>query len=363
MIFLVVASPCALAASMMPTLLSALSNGARNGILFKGSTFIESLGRVRAIAFDKTGTLTSGHPVVTDVISLSGESEDEILALAAAIESLSEHPLARAIVAEAARRNLKSDTASNLQSLPGTGAHAIVGGQTWAIGKASLFPEISDAARARHRALTGEGKTVVLLGTGAVRGLIGLRDTLRPRAADAVRALLGLGVDHVLLITGDTRQTADAIGRAVGISEIHAELLPADKVRVVDDLVHRYGHVAMVGDGVNDGPALAVAGVGIAMGVSGTDVALETADVVLTTDDLEKIPYAIALGRQALQVVKQNLVVALAMIVLLVVSDFLGWITLPWGVVGHEGSTLLVTLNGLRLLRQVRLDTGRAGPP
>ena len=355
MIFLVVASPCALAAAMMPTLLSALSNGARNGILFKGSTFIESLGRVRAIAFDKTGTLTSGHPLVTDVIPLLGENEDEILALAASIESLSEHPLARAIVTEAARRSLKIDSASNLQSVPGTGAHATVGGQTWSIGKPSLFPEISDAARIRYQALTAEGKTVILLGSGAVRGLIALRDTLRPRASDAVRALHGYGLDHVVLITGDTRQTADAIGREVGIAEVHAELLPADKVRVVDDLVRRYGHVAMVGDGVNDGPALAAASVGIAMGVSGTDVALETADVVLTTDDLEKIPYAVALGRQALRVVKQNLVLGLGMIVVLVASDLLGWITLPWGVVGHEGSTLLVTLNGLRLLRQVRV--------
>jgi Cd2+/Zn2+-exporting ATPase len=360
MIFLVVASPCALAASMMPTLLSALSNGARNGILFKGSTFIESLGRVRAVAFDKTGTLTSGHPVVTDVISLSGESEDEILTFAAAIESLSEHPLARAIVTEAARRNLKGDTASNLQSVPGTGAHATVGGQTWSIGKATLFHEVSDTTRARHQALTAEGKTVVMLGTGAVRGLIGLRDTLRPRAGNAVRALRDFGLEHVTLITGDTRQTADAIGRDVGITEIHAELLPADKVRVVDELVRRYERVAMVGDGVNDGPALAVASVGIAMGVSGTDVALETADVVLTTDDLEKIPYAVALGRQSLRVVKQNLVLALGMIVLLVVSDLLGWITLPWGVVGHEGSTLLVTLNGLRLLRQLRIGAERA---
>jgi Cd2+/Zn2+-exporting ATPase len=361
MIFLVVASPCALAAAMMPTLLSALSNGARNGILFKGSTFIESLGRVRAIAFDKTGTLTSGHPLVTDVIPLFGESEDELLALAASIESLSEHPLARAIVTEAARRRLTLDAASNLQSVPGTGAHATVRDQTWSIGKASLFPEIPDIARDRHQALTAEGKTVVMLGTGAVRGLIGLRDTLRPRAGSAVRALQGFGLDHVVLVTGDTRQTAEAIGRDIGITEIHAELLPADKVRVVDDLVRRYGHVAMVGDGVNDGPALAVASVGIAMGVSGTDVALETADVVLTTDDLEKIPYAVALGRQALRVVKQNLVLALGMIVVLVVSDLLGWITLPWGVVGHEGSTLLVTLNGLRLLRQVRLRDG-GGP-
>jgi Cd2+/Zn2+-exporting ATPase len=355
MIFLVVASPCALAAAMMPTLLSALSNGARNGILFKGSTFIESLGRVRAVAFDKTGTLTSGHPLVTDVVSLSGENEDELLALAAAIETLSEHPLARAIVAAAARRNLRVDAASNLQSVPGAGAHATVSGETWSIGKPSLFAEISDAALARAIALTAEGKTVVMMGTGAVRGLIGLRDTLRSNAGEAVRALQGFGLEQVVLITGDTQQTADAIGRDVGITEIHAELLPAGKARVVEDLVGRYVHVAMVGDGVNDGPALAVASVGIAMGVSGTDLALETADVVLTTDDLQKIPYAVALGRQAIRVVKQNLVLGLGMIVVLVASDLLGWITLPWGVVGHEGSTLLVTLNGLRLLRQVRV--------
>jgi Cd2+/Zn2+-exporting ATPase len=348
---------------MMPTLLSALANGARNGILFKGSTFIESLGRVRSVAFDKTGTLTSGHAIVTDVISLSGEPPDEILTTAASVESLSEHPLARAIVKEAARRNLVVAAASDLQSVPGTGAHAIVGGERWSIGKASLLPEISDTARAHYQALTADGKTVVVVGTGAVRGLIALRDTVRPRARDAVRALRGFGVDHVVLITGDTRQTAEAIGRDVGITEIHAELLPTDKVRVVQDLVRRYECVAMVGDGVNDGPALAVASVGIAMGVSGTDVALETADVVLTTDDLEKIPYAVALGRQALRVVKQNLILALGMIVLLVASDLLGWITLPWGVVGHEGSTLLVTLNGLRLLRQVRVGakTARTG--
>ena len=363
MIFLVVASPCALAAAMMPTLLSALSNGARNGILFKGSTFVESLGRVRSIAFDKTGTLTSGHPIVTDVVSLSDETPDAILAIAASVESLSEHPLARAIVKEAARKNLAVAAASGLQSLPGTGAHARVSGVLWSIGKASLFAEISDAARAHQQALTADGKTVVMVGTGTVRGLIGLRDTLRPRADDAVRALRGFGLARVALLTGDTRQTAEAIGRGVGITEIHAELLPADKVRVVRDLVHRYGHVAMVGDGVNDGPALAAASVGIAMGVSGTDVALETADVVLTTDDLEKIPYAIALGRQTLRVVKQNVALALGMIVLLVASDLLGWITLPWGVVGHEGSTLLVTLNGLRLLRQVRLDVAREAVP
>ena len=359
MIFLVVASPCALAAAMMPTLLSALSNGARNGILFKGSTFIEALGRVRAIAFDKTGTLTSGHPLVTDVISLDGASADEVLAKAASVESLSEHPLARAILNEALRRDLAVPVASNLQSLPGRGATAIVGGRPWSVGKASLFQGVTDDVLARRDALTSEGKTVVLVGQESPHGLLALRDTVRPQAREAIRVLRHLGLEHIVLITGDTQQTAAAIARDVGIEEVHAELLPADKVRVVEDLTARYGRVAMVGDGVNDGPALAASAVGIAMGVSGTDVALETADVVLTADDLEKLPYAVALGRQALAVVKQNLIFALGMIVVLVASDLLGWITLPWGVVGHEGSTLLVTLNGLRLLRQARL--GGAG--
>ena len=361
MIFLVVASPCALAASMMPTLLSALSNGARHGILFKGSTFIETLGRVQAIAFDKTGTLTSGHPVVTDVLSVSTASTDEVLSAAASVESLSEHMLAQAIVGEASRRNLSVAAASNLQAVPGAGAHAEVGGVRWSVGKAALFRDLSDDARARQHALEAEGKTVALVGTGSVRGMIALRDTIRARAPHAIRALRDLGVEPLVLMTGDTRETAEAIGRDVGITDVHAGLLPADKVRLVEELAARHGYVAMVGDGVNDAPALAAATVGIAMGVTGTDVALETADVVLTSDDLERLAYAVALGRQALRVVKQNLVFALGMIVLLVASDLMGWITLPWGVVGHEGSTLLVTLNGLRLLRRVRVAPKRDG--
>ncbi|HEY3818773.1 MAG TPA: heavy metal translocating P-type ATPase [Polyangiaceae bacterium] len=362
MIFLVVASPCALAAAMMPTLLSALSNGARHGILFKGSAFIESLGRVRAIAFDKTGTLTMGHPVVTDVVSLCSSSPDDILASAAAVESLSEHPLGKAIVREAGRRKIAVTATPDLQAIPGTGARATVDGHPWSVGKAALFANVSDSTRARQHQLEREGKTVVLVGSDTVRGLIALRDTVRTRTREAVRALRNLRLEHVVLITGDTCETAEAIGRDVGITEIHAGLLPADKVRVVEQLRARYGHVAMVGDGVNDGPALAASTIGVAMGVSGTDVALEIADVVLTSDDLDKIPYAIGLGRKALSVVKQNVVFALAMIVLLIASDLLGWITLPWGVVGHEGSTLLVTLNGLRLLRRVGLDEAERAP-
>ena len=343
MIFLVVASPCALAAAMMPTLLSALSNGARNGVLFKGSTFIEVLGRVQAIAFDKTGTLTTGAPRVTDVVAFDGGGEDALLAAAAAVESLSEHPLGRAVVGEATRRGLVFAPGTQHRSVPGQGAHADVGGDSWKVGKPGLFAEVAQDVLEAREALEAAGKTVVVVGDRQARGLIAMRDTLRPEAREAIARLR-------------------ALAREAGIEEIHAELLPEQKVHVVEELVRRYGHVAMVGDGVNDAPALAAATVGIAMGTAGTDVALETADVVLTADDLTKVADAVVLGRRALAVVKQNLVVALTVIAALVVADLLGKINLPTGVVGHEGSTLLVTLNGLRLLRRKRSPAAPALP-
>ncbi len=352
MIFLVVASPCALAASMMPTLLSALSNGARNGILFKGASFVEALGQVEVVAFDKTGTLTSGSPTVTDVVAVPGQESDEILATAAAIEALSEHPIAQAVVAESRRRSLRPALAANLQSVPGVGVRAEVDGSEWRVGKPDLFDHVEPDVLLERKRLEAAGKTVVLVGDAQVRGLIAVKDTLRSQSQDAVEGLKRLGVKHVVMLTGDGRQTAEAIAREVGVDEVHAELLPQDKVRVVEELTARYRRVAMVGDGVNDAPALAAATVGIAMGAAGTDVALETADIVLTADDLGKIPYAVQLGRRSLRVIQQNLTVALAVIMALVAANLAGSITLPLGVVGHEGSTLLVTLNGLRLLRR-----------
>ncbi|GAC1393723.1 MAG: metal-transporting ATPase PfeT [Polyangiales bacterium] len=362
MIFLVVASPCALAAAMMPTLLSALSNGARNGVLFKGSTFIEVLGRVQAIAFDKTGTLTTGAPRVTDVVAFDGGTEDALLAAAAAVESLSEHPLGRAVVREATLRGLAFAPGTQHRSVPGQGAQADVGGACWKVGKPALFTEIAQDVLDAREALEVGGKTVVVVGDQRARGLIAMRDTVRAEAGEAIARLRALGVAHVVMLTGDAEPTARAIARETGIDEVHAELLPEQKVHVVEELVRRYGHVAMVGDGVNDAPALAAATVGIAMGTAGTDVALETADVVLTADDLTKVADAVVLGRRALAVVKQNLVVALTVIAALVVADLLGKINLPTGVVGHEGSTLLVTLNGLRLLRRTRSPGARALP-
>lgn len=353
MIFLVVASPCALAASMMPVLLSALSNGARSGILFKGANFIETIGQVEAVAFDKTGTLTTGIPVVTDVVAAPGEDGDSVLTMAAAVESLSEHPLATAIIDCARSRQLPLPTASGLQAVPGRGVLADVAGCQWRVGRVGWVAEpMAPELAMQLQRLESEGKTVVLVGQSHVRGIIAIRDTLRPEARSAISELKRLGVRKVIMLTGDSRQTAEALAGEAGVDEVRAELLPEHKVRVVEELTARYGKVAMVGDGINDAPALAMATVGIAMGAGGTDVAMETADLVLTTDDLSKIPYAVRLGRRALRVVRQNLVLALAIIVLLVAADILGAITLPAGVIGHEGSTLLVTLSGLRLLRR-----------
>jgi Cd2+/Zn2+-exporting ATPase len=356
MIFLVVASPCALAAAMMPTLLSALSNAARNGILFKGSAFVEALGKIKVIAFDKTGTLTSGHPVVTEVVSTSDAPPDALLAHAASIENASEHPVGRAIVNEAARRRLALLPVSDFQAIVGAGARARLDGVEWSVGRPSLFSMADDVGRTVLE-LEARGHTVVVVGDGACRGYIALRDRVRPEAGAAVGFLRRLGVKPIVGLSGDSRATADAVAAEVGIDEMHAGLYPEDKVRRIKELASSHGVVAMVGDGVNDAPALAVAHVGIAMGGIGTDVALETADVVLSKDDVAMVPYAVALGRRSLGIIRQNLAIALTVIVALVLSDLLGLITLPWGVVGHEGSTLLVTLNGLRLLRRIERPT------
>jgi len=353
MIFLVVASPCALAAAMMPALLSALSNGARHGVLFKGSVFVELLGRVDALAFDKTGTLTRGHPVVTDIVSLPGCSGEDILAKAAAVESLTDYPLGRAVIAEARRWGLAVPPARNLQTIVSVGANAEVEGERWYVGKPSLFTRVNEALLNEHRQLEATGKTVIFAGDTEARGLIALRDSVRVEAAPTIARLKALGIKQIVSLSGDNLATAQAAAAECGIQVVHAQLFPEGKVQIVRELVQRYGNVAMVGDGINDAPALAAASVGVAMGKIGTDVALDAADVVLTTDDITKIPYAIALGRRTLRIIKQNITLALVVMMALVVSDLLQLVSLPWGVIGHEGSTLLVTLNGLRLLRRL----------
>lgn len=353
MIFLVVASPCALVASIMPAILSGISNGARKGILFKGGVHLENIGGIKAVAFDKTGTLTQGKPKVTDIVPFTGHSEDELLCMTAALETLSEHPIAKAIVQAAKDKCLELPAASRLQAIPGIGIHGLVNNEEFRIGNLECIENKTLAAEQNTiiQQLKDQGKTIIFVETqGVLRGILAIQDTLRPQAKEAVRALRQMGI-KVAMLTGDANSTARAIGWQAGVDEVYAELFPEQKVEIVKQLAAKYGKVAMVGDGVNDGPALAAASVGIAMGAAGTDVALETANVVLMADDISKVSYAIALGRRTKRVVKQNIAFALGVVLLLITGTFIGDVNLPSGVIGHEGSTILVIVNGLRLLR------------
>jgi Cd2+/Zn2+-exporting ATPase len=357
--FLVVASPCALMAAIMPTLLSAIANGARQGILFKNAAQLEKIGQVRAIAFDKTGTLTTGQLQVCQVIAHSEYSQANVLEIASALEAYSEHPIGKAIVQAAADLNWAN--ANEVQAIPGKGIVGIVKNQKVVVGNAAFIREhdaqLPTALQNLAQSLEQEGKTVVWVGQASegagyqIIGAIAIADMLRAEAAVTITRLRKLGVEEIVMITGDNQQTADSVAQAVGIDRVYAELLPEDKLDVIKYLQKKYQIVAMVGDGINDAPALAQASVGIAMGVAGSDVALETADVVLMADKLEKIVAAMHLGRRSQSVVKQNIVVALGFILLLIIGNFLGNINLPIGVIGHEGSTVLVTLSGLRLLK------------
>jgi Zn2+/Cd2+-exporting ATPase len=364
MTLMVAASPCALVISTPATVLSAIANGARKGILFKGGVYLEQAADVKVIAFDKTGTLTSGRPEVTDVLAYDNgrwhEENDELLALAAAVEAKSEHPLAQAIVTTARRQGLAIVEATAFQSQTGSGVRATVNGVTVAVGNLRFFEEqaaITAAATARVEALQDQGKTTVLVvernengPAGRLLGVIGIADVLRPDTAEVMAELKQLGVEHVVMLTGDNPKVAQAIAQAAGVDEFYAGLMPEDKMEILKELHQKYGPVAMVGDGVNDAPALASASIGIAMGAAGTDVALETADIVLMADELRNIPYVIALSRRTRRTLVQNLVFAIG-VILFLVGAVLGFqLALPLSVVGHEGSTVLVSLNGLRLL-------------
>ncbi|MGB8690302.1 MAG: heavy metal translocating P-type ATPase [Microcoleus sp.] len=351
LIFLVVASPCALMASIMPALLSGIANGAKQGILFKSGAQLEIMGKVRAIAFDKTGTLTTGKPEVIQIVPAAGYTETEVLQLAAALETYSEHAIAIAIVQAAQQQQLELPTATDVQAKIGQGIIGKVNNQIITIGKAEFVEATAELTQVSQQ-LQAEGKTVVWVAKGdRLLGIIAVADTLRPEAAKMVKRLTNLGIEHIIMLTGDNQQTAQYIARELGINEVYAELLPEDKVQVIKELQKQYQTVAMIGDGINDAPALAQASVGIAMGISGSDVALETADIVLMADRLEQLAKAIILGRRAQNVVKQNIVFALSCILLLLAANFWGNITMPLGVIGHEGSTVIVTLSGLRLLR------------
>ncbi|BAZ38836.1 cobalt-transporting P-type ATPase [Calothrix sp. NIES-4101] len=357
LIFLVVASPCALMAAIMPTLLSGIANGARQGILFKSGSHLERIGKVNAIAFDKTGTLTTGKPEVVEIIPASGCSEIQVLQIAAAVELFSEHPIGKAIVTFAEIRNLALPTANNVQALAGFGITAEIDNQKIILGKTGLIQqevgEIPQSLIQLSQELAARERTIIWVAqAGKILGLITVADSIREEAGFLIQKLQKMGIQKVIMLTGDNQLAAQNIAQKLGITEVYAELLPEDKVRIIKQLKKEYGDVTMVGDGINDAPALATATVGIAMGIAGNDIALETADIVLMSDNLAKITTAIKLGDRTLKIIKQNITFALCFIVVLLIANFATNLTLPIGVIGHEGSTILVTLNGLRLLRQ-----------
>jgi len=367
MTLMVAASPCAVIISTPAAVLSAIASGGRQGVLFKGGEHVEAAANIDAVAFDKTGTLTQGDTQLTDVFvreTADGTlTDDGLLSLAAAVQARSEHHLARATVSAAEERSLDVPDARGFQSAAGKGVRADVEDSTIHIGNRSYIGTVLEDAAIdgleaglnRLQSLEEEGKTSVLVaredgGDVTVLGWLAFTDTVRPGAAEMIDELRSLGVEHVVMLTGDNERVAERIAAEVGIDDVQAELLPEEKVATVEGLVARYGTVAMVGDGVNDAPALATATLGIAMGGAGTDVALDTADVVLMGDDLSKIPYVLGLGRKTRRTLTVNLAIAFGAIALMVGTILLRGIPLPLAVVGHEGSTVLVSLNGLRLL-------------
>ena len=396
MTLLVVASPCALIISTPASILSAIAAAAREGILFKGGAYLEKAANLDMLAFDKTGTLTYGKPELTDVVPLNGYSEEDLIACAAGAESLSEHPIAQTIVERAQEMNLAYDSPEDFRGIAGHGVQAIYGNgaskEMVYIGNDKLFMseamDLSPSIREQGKRLQKEGKTAILVVRRSIAleekvaeivageaaspsgphsaaaagrdweavGFLAVADTVRSNASETIATLKQLGITRVAMVTGDNQDVAAAVGDQVGLEEVYAELLPEEKVRIVGELVEA-GSVAMIGDGVNDAPAMAASDLGIAMGGAGTDVALETADVVLMSDDLSKLPFMLRLSRRAGEIVRQNLyfsvgiiltLVVLTVIVPFLVPDFR--LPLPIGVLGHEGSTLIVVINGLRML-------------
>lgn len=359
MVFLVVASPCALVSSIMPAMLSAISKSARRGILFKGGVHLENLARTSVVAFDKTGTLTVGAPQVTDFVAGDDYDRDELLSICASIENMSRHPLAEAIVRKAEEEYLELRGVQDSKSVTGWGIEGYIDGRQWRVGKTNLLDtsdiQASEASlehwKAVRERLESQGKTVSIIMEGdRIAGMVALQDTVRPQAEAAVRNLQALGI-KVAMLTGDREATAEVIAGQTGVDLVYSDLLPEDKVRYIKALRETYGHVVMVGDGVNDAPALATATVGVGMGMKGSGAALEISDVVLMNDNIEEIASTIKLARRTQRIVKQNMVFAVSVITVLILTNFLQGIALPFGVIGHEGSTILVILNGLRLLR------------
>ncbi|WP_416341320.1 heavy metal translocating P-type ATPase [Sporomusa sphaeroides] len=352
---LVVSCPCALVVSTPVAIVSAISNAAKNGVLIKGGVYLEEMGSLSAIAFDKTGTLTKGEPVVTDIVPVDGTSQAGLLQLAANLEARSEHPLAVAIVKAAQAEKMAITPVEDFTAITGRGAQGTINGQTVYIGNPRLFTELGISlapVTAQVERLQGEGKTAMIAGTKEkFLGLIAVADEVRDTSAAAIKALKTAGIQHTIMLTGDNTATAKAMAARVGIDEYRAELLPQDKVTAVQELLGKYGKVAMIGDGINDAPALALSTVGIAMGGAGTDTALETADIALMADDLSKLPFTIRLSKKTLNIIRQNIGFSLFIKAIAVLAVFPGWLTLWLAILADMGASIIVTLNSLRLIR------------
>lgn len=353
MAVLVAASPCALAIATPSAVLAAVARAARGGVLIKGGVHLENLRSLSTIAFDKTGTITTGKPSVTDVIVLQGD-ETTLLANAASIESRSGHPLAQAVVNAARARNIEWPLAEDVQADTGKGMHAVVASKKISIGNLRLFEhdDVPENVRLQVIRLESLGKTTMLVRSDRVfLGMLALADTPRPGMREVLARLAALGVRQTIMLTGDNEQVARTVAASVGISDVRAGLLPEEKLKVIDELMQAHGQVAMVGDGVNDAPAMARATIGMAMGGAGTDVALETADVAFMGDDLSRLPFVITLSRASHAIIQQNLWLAFGVVALLIPATLFGWASMGIAVLIHEGATVLVVLNALRLLR------------
>lgn len=363
MLLLVAASPCALAIGTPAAVLAGIAQAARRGVLIKGGIHLENLGRLNTVALDKTGTLTTGHFAVTQIIGLDGASEEEVLRIAASVEEQSSHPLAAAIVATARARHIAFPSATDIENLAGKGIQARVEGAEVRVGALRAFAGDPAAEKGQPIAdtiakLEAEGQTTVIIRrAGKFIGVIALADEPRPLAEEVMKRLRTQGIQRLVMLTGDNASVAQRVAAKIGITDIRADLLPGQKLTVIRELEKDRGVIAMIGDGVNDAPALAAATVGVAMGAGGTAVALETADVVLMGDDLGKLSFAIGLSRASQRIIRQNLVIALGVIALLLIASGSGIIPLSVAVVLHEGSTIVVVLNALRLLSwQERAD-------
>jgi Cd2+/Zn2+-exporting ATPase len=366
LVLLVIACPCALVISTPVTIVAALAGAARQGVLVKGGTHLETPAHLKAIAMDKTGTLTEGRPRVVEIVPLGNRNEMELLGLAAALEARSGHPIARAILAKAAELKIASEPAEAVQAITGRGVIGRVAGREMWLGSRRYIEDRginTTEVLQRADALSSAGRTIVAVGDGQeVWGLVAVADAVRPEAKDIVTALHRAGIEHVVMLTGDNRATAEAIAKQTGIDEVRAELLPGDKVAAVEDLVRRYGSVAMVGDGVNDAPAMGRANLGIAMGAMGSDAAIETADVALMSDDLSKLSWLVRHSRATLAVIRQNVAFSIAVKLLFTALTVVGLASL-WGAIAADvGASLLVVLNGLRLLNRDQISTQKGGP-